>query len=408
MFLYNTKLIPKYLNLNTLGTGTVAAVMACTGPMLIVITAARSGNLSPEQTISWLFGIYFTGGLIGIILPLLTGMPIAGAWSIPSAVLMTQALNQFNFHEVIGAYLTAGLIIFLIGLLGWYQRLLSWLPVELVMAMLAGSMIHFATDMVKSVAAQPLIGGLTLFTYFFFTKYFVKIPPIVGAIISALILYLIFGPPLAMPELAFQFPSAWSPAFSLGSVLAISVPISVMLLGTEGAQGISVLRNAGYKPPVNLITMVNGFGTMLAGIFGGHSACIAGIMTALCSSKEAGEKDGRYVAAFVSGIWMCIFGFFASIALALIFLMPQALIKLIAGLALINVLLSSLQRSFNGSQFQLGAFFTLAIALSGLNFYGISSTFWALLGGWLVSWFFENKDFRKRAFSSQVNPSSTA
>lgn len=394
----NTKSIPKYLNLKTISTGTVSTLMACTGPILIVITAAQNGNLLPEQSLSWLFGIYFFGGLIGIILPLLTGMPIAGAWSIPSAVLLTTAITQYEFHELIGAYMVAGLIIFLIGLLGWFDRLLSWLPMEIVMAMIAGSLIHFATDMVKSVADQPLVGGLTILAYFVFTKYFAKIPPIIGALVVSLILYIFFGQPLPLPEFSFQLPSLWLPEFSIKSILAISVPITIMLLGCEGAQGISVVKNAGYNPPVNLITMVNGIGTVMASVFAGHSACIAGLMTALCSSKEVGEKDGRYVAAIVSGVLMCIFGLFASIALNLILLMPSTLMKLIAGLALIYVILTSLQRSFDGKQFQLGSFFSLVIALSGVSFAGISATFWALVGGWLISWFLEKKDFEKRAF----------
>ena len=135
---------------------------------------------------------------------------------------------------------------------------------------------------------------------------------------------------------------------------------------------------------------------MFAGMFGGHSACNGGIMTALCAAKDVGPKETRYVAAFISGIWLMIFGLFASISLSLILIMPLPLIKLIAGLALIGVLLTSLQRSFHGKQFQMGAFFTLIIAMSGISFLGIGATFWALIGGWMVSWFLEKKDFKKR------------
>ncbi|MGO4890477.1 benzoate/H(+) symporter BenE family transporter [Anaerobacillus sp. MEB173] len=404
----NTKSLRNNLDIKTVGTGTVAAVICCTGPILIVITAAQNGNLLPEQTVSWLFGIYFIGGLIGIILPLLLGMPIAGAYSIPSAVLMTQAITQFSFEQVIGAYLIAGLLIFLIGLFGWFQTLLDWLPAEIVMAMIAGSMIHFATDMIQSIFVFPILGGAIVLSYFFFAKYLRAIPPIVGALFVGLALFPFFGHSLSVPDLTFHFPSIWLPDFSFGAVLAISIPITVMLLGTEGAQGISVLKSAGYKPPVNLITMVNGLGTMFAGIFGGHSANIGGIMSALCSSNEVGPMDKRYVAAFVSGVWMCIFGLFASISLALILLLPLAFIKLIAGLALINVLLSSFQRSFSGGQFQMGAFFSLVIAMSGINFYGISSTFWALAGGWCISWFLEKHDFKKRISTSKSTLSNSA
>lgn len=167
----NLKAIPSFLDARTFSVGTVGAALACTGPALIVITAAQNGNLLPEQTISWLFGIYFFGGLIGIILPLILGMPMGGAYSIPGAVLMTQATAQFSFSELVGAYLIAGLIMLVIGYLGWFDKLLTLLPLELVMAVLAGSMISFATEMVKSTVLLPLIGGSTILAYFLFSKY---------------------------------------------------------------------------------------------------------------------------------------------------------------------------------------------------------------------------------------------
>ncbi|QBP41011.1 benzoate/H(+) symporter BenE family transporter [Paenisporosarcina antarctica] len=407
-FIKNALSIPKYLSIKNMSAGTVAAIICCTGPVLIVITAAQNGNLTTSQTISWLFGIYFVGGLLGIIMSLLFGQPIAGAYSIPSAVLMTQAITQYSFNEAVGAYLIAGSLIFIIGFLGWFDRLLIWLPSELVMAMIAGSMIHFGTDMIKSLSMLPLLGTITLLSYFIFAKIFPKIPPIIGAVIVGFTLFPFLAQSSSKMNFTFEMPAIWMPDFSLSAILAISIPITVMLLSTESAQGITVLKDEGYQPQAKKIIMISGIGTMFAGIFGGHSACMGGIMSALCASKDVGPKETRYVAAFISGVWLVIFGLLASLSLSFILLMPQSLIKLIAGLALIGVLLKSLQRSFHGKQFQLGAFFTLIIAMSGVNFLGISATFWALIGGWIVSWFLEKKDFKQRISSSTVISSKAA
>ncbi|WP_019413304.1 benzoate/H(+) symporter BenE family transporter [Paenisporosarcina sp. TG20] len=399
-FIKNATSIPSSLTIKNMSAGTVAAIICCTGPVLIVITAAQNGNLTTNQTISWLFGIYFVGGLLGIIMSLLFGQPIAGAYSIPSAVLMTQAITQYSFNEAVGAYLIAGLIIFIIGILGWFNRLLVWLPSELVMAMIAGSMIHFGTDMITSLTLLPLLGSITLLSYFIFAKILPKIPPIVGAVIVGFSLFPFLDQGSSKMDFSFELPSIWIPDFSFYAILAISIPIAVMLLSTESAQGITVLKDEGYQPKVNKIIMLSGIGTMFAGMFGGHSACMGGIMSALCASKDVGPKETRYVAAFISGVWLVIFGLLASLSLGFILIMPLSLIKLVAGLALIGVLLKSLQRSFHGKQFQMGAFFTLIIAMSGVNFLGISATFWALIGGWMVSWFLENKDFKQRISSS--------
>ena len=400
-FINNARSLPGSINIKTLSAGTVSAIICCTGPVLIIITAAQNGHLLPGQTISWLFGIYFIGGLLGILMPLLFRQPIAGAYSIPCAVLMTQAITQYSFHEAIGAYLIAGLLVFIIGFLGWYEKLLTWLPSELVMAMIAGSMIHFGSEMIDSVTMLPLLGSLTLLTYFLFAK-FSKIPPIVGAALVGFSLFPFLNQSPEKVEFMFALPSIWMPDFSVNAIFAISIPIAVMLLGTEAAQGITALKDEGFQPKVNKIIMINGVGTMFAGMFGGHTACNGGIMTALCAAKDVGPMETRYAAALVSGVWLMIFGLLASHSLSVILIMPIALIKLIAGLALIGVLLTSLQRSFHGKQFQMGAFFTLIIAMSGVSFLGISATFWALIGGWMVSWFLENKDFKKRVSARAV------
>lgn len=404
----NLKDILQNIDLKTTSTGTVAAIIAVTGPLLIVITAAQNGNLTSSQTISWIFAVYFFAGVIGIILPLVYKMPIPGAYSVPGAVLMTQAVTHYHFNELVGAYLIAGLLIFLIGWFGWFQTIITWLPKEIVMAMIAGAMIHFATDMVQSVFVIPVLGIIIILTYFICAKYISAIPPIVGSLIVGILLFPFFSDPITKIDLQFQLPSLWMPEFSLSAIFAISIPITVMLLGTEAVQGFTVLKNAGYEPPINKVTMVSGIGTMLAGIFGGHSACIAGIMTALCSSKETGPKEKRYIAAFFSGILMSIFGIFASFILSFILLIPASLVKLIAGLALTNFLLSTFQQSFSSGQFQMGAFFSLAIAMSGINFLGMSSTLWALIGGWSISWFLERHHFKERLTYTKTNFSKNA
>lgn len=401
--------IRKDIDLKTVSTGTVAAIIACTGPLLIIITASQNGQLSSTQTTSWIFAVYFVAGLIGIIMPLLYKMPIAGAYSVPSAVLMTQAITQFSFQEAVGAYIVAGIFIFLIGYFGWFETIINWLPTEIVMAMIAGSMIHFAIDMIQSTLILPIIGIAALLTYFICAKYISFIPPIVGALLVSMIFVPFYSDSMQSFSFQFEWPSFWVPSFSFNAIFAISIPITVMLLGTEAVQGFTMLKNAGYKPPVNIVTMVSGIGTMLAGMMGGHSACIAGIMTALCSAKETGPKEKRYIAAFFSGILLCIFAIFASIILSLIILIPMAIIKIIAGLALLNFLLSTFQQSFRSGKFQMGAFFAFIFAMSGIHFFGISSTFWALVVGLCVSLFIEKEHFKQRISESRqknVEPAS--
>jgi benzoate membrane transport protein len=399
----NVRRLPRYMDTKIVSAGTVAAVMAFTGPLLIIITAAQNGGLTSIQTFSWLFAVYAFGGLLGIIMSLRYGMPIAGAFSIPSAVFLTQAITQFSFTELIGSYLIAGFVIFIIGIFGWFEKIMNWLPIEIVMAMIAGSMIHFAIDMLDSVVELPVIGAGTFLTYFLLARGFPKIPPVVGALTVGFVLFVLFGDfSMGNWDISYQLPSMWMPEFSWSAFFGVSVPIVIMLLGTECAQGISVLKNAGYKAPVNQITMASGIGTMVGSFFGGHSVCIAGIMSAMCSSDQVGPKEKRYAASFFNGLLMLGFGLLIPLVVGVILLLPKLLVVLIAGLALIGVLLTSFQKAFHGRRFQMGAFFSLVIAMSEISFWGISSTFWALVGGWVVSWVLEPHDFIRETTSADT------
>ena len=150
-----------------------------------------------------------------------------------------------------------------------------------------------------------------------------------------------------------------------------------------------------YRPPFNAMTIISGVGGLLAPLFGGHNANIAGPMTAICSSEQAGEdREGRYAATVVNGVLFAAFGVFAGAAVAVVTALPASLVAALAGLAMIGVLLSSFQGAFEGRRFQIGAIFALVIAMSGVTILGISAPFWALVGGVVASLVLEPKDFR--------------
>lgn len=80
--------------------------------------------------------------------------------------------------------------------------------------------------------------------------------------------------------------------------------------------------------------------------------------------------------------------------MSLVTALPGELIGVVAGLAMIGVLISAFQGAFQGGRFQMGAFAALIIAMSGVTIFNISSPFWALVGGVLISLILERKDFR--------------
>ncbi|MGD6875697.1 benzoate/H(+) symporter BenE family transporter [Bacillus infantis] len=371
-----------HLNINTISAGTLAAVFGCTGPALIVIGGAQNGGLTQVETISWLFAIYFFGGLLGLILALKYRQPIAGAYSIPGAVL------------VAGAYLVAGIIVFLLGISGLIGKVMHWVPVPIVMAMIVGAMIRFGTGMITSIEEAPLIAGSAILVYLLSSRLIKKVPPILSAFFVAVILAVLMNQfQIKGMETNFIVPQFVVPAFNIDAILSISIPLALLVIGAENAQATGVLISQNYRPPINAMTILSGVGGIVTSLFGGHNANIAGPMTAICSSEEAGKKEGRYAAVIVNGVLFAAFGLLAGVAVPFVTAMPGVLIGTVAGLAMIGVLLSSLQAAFSKPKFQIGSFFALIIAMSGVSFFSISSPFWAIIGGVLVSAIIEQKDF---------------
>lgn len=385
------------LNVNTITAGIVATVFGCTGPALIIMNAAQKAKLSDVQTISWLFSVYFFGGLISIIMGLYYKMPINGAYSIPGAVMLASALPLFSFNEAVGAYLIAGVLVLLLGVSGLIGKAMRWIPLPIVMAMIAGAMFRFGLGIVTSTQKAPIIAGAALIAYFAGQRLTKKISPILWSlIIGVIVAFFVGGFKFADVKITWIPPQFFVPSFSVGALFAIAIPLAVLVIGAENAQAYGVLTAQGYKAPINAMTVISGIGGIVASFFGGHNANIAGPMTAICSSEEAGpDKSGRYAATIVNGITFGSFGLFASVAVPFVKALPSDLVSLLAGLAMIGVLLSAFEQAFSSRKFRYGAFFALVVAMSGITLLKISAPFWSLVIGVIVSLIMEPQDFER-------------
>ena len=388
--------ISKYLNSQTIGSGLVSTIFGCTGPCLIVIAAGNEAGFTLADIVTWVFGIYVFGGLLGAILATYYKMPISGAYSIPGATLMGTALAGYSFNEAAFAFIIAGVIVLVIGLTGLIGKIMDFLPLEIVMAMVAGAMMKFGIGVVKSINTDPLVCGACFLVFLIVPIFFKKIPGVLSALIVGVFLAWItgrFGGNIG--DISFIAPRIIAPEFNFQLILSCSIPLAVLVMGAENAQAMGVLKGAGYKVPANVMTIASGLGGIVSGIFGAHNANIAGPMTAICASSEAGEKDGRYVASVVNGITFAIFGLFAAYAISFVNLIPATLVGTLAGLAMINVLIDSLKTAFYSGKFKIGSFAALCVGLSGISILHIGCAFWALVVGVVVSLIVERQDFKK-------------
>lgn len=400
--------IPKYLNLNTIGGGLTAAAFGLTGVPLILIAAAENGQLTASQTTSWIFAVYLIGGgFIGLTMALYYQRPIVGAWTIPGAAMIGPILADFNLEVAAGAYFLSGVAVLLVGLSGQFRKLVSVIPTPIIMAMIAGVLIDFSISIIPSFQSSYVIVGLGLLGYVFFTNYFERVPGIIGAIVLGTVAAVVQGQTaLSSVDIAVANPNIVTPAFSVDAMISIAVPLTVMVLGAENMQSIGVLQAEDYEPPINGMVTISGIGGILTSLLGGHNANIAGPSTAITASEISGDREGRYVASLITSVLYGLFGLFAASAVAFSNALPGDLVTMLAGLAMIPVLINAFESTFaDTSMYRYGSIFALIIGMSGVTISGIGAAFWSLVGGILISLVVEYDDWRQADFSVEPTES---
>jgi benzoate membrane transport protein len=402
----NFKDLRQNINVNTVSAALVASIFGCTGPVLNIISGATTGGLTYTQTISWIFAIYFFSGLVGIFLSLKYRQPISGAGTLPGAILVAGSLTHFSLNEAIGAYLAANILVLILGTSGLIDKVMKWIPIPIVMAMIVGVMIRFATDMITSITISPVLAGSAILVFLLSSRFLKKVPPVLTALIAAVLLAIFTNAfEIQSIQYSFMIPQLIMPAFSLEAILSIGIPLALLIICSENAQATGVLMAQGYKPPNSAMAIYGSVVGLIASFFGGHATNIAGTMTAICSAKEVGEKESRYASSVMNGFFFSTFGLLASLIVPFVIAMPIVIVNVIAGLAMLGILINSLKTAFSDSKFQMGAFFALIIGISGVNFFNISAPLWAIIGGLLVSILIEKDHFKLRSkVSDQIEP----
>ena len=388
----------KYTNGATLSSAIISTIFGCTGPCLVTIAAAQAAGFTNEETVSWIFGIYVFGGLLGMILALYYKLPISGAYSIPGATLMGTALAGYSFQEAAGAFVLAGIIVLLLGVTGLIGKVMRWLPLPIVMGMIGGCMLKFGTQIITGVNGLPVVCGLAVLAFLLVPRVIKGFPGVLAALIVGVIAAIATNSFAGEAgELAYIPPQLVIPKFNPNLVLSCSLPLAALVVGAENAQAMGVLEAQGYNVPANGMTVASGIGGIISGLVGAHNANIAGPMTAICSSQEAGPKEGRYAASFWNGLTFAAFGVVGSFAIAFVSFIPTSLVNVLAGLAMMNVLIQSFQEGFGSGKYKTGAFFALCVGASGVTILNIGSAFWALVAGVVVSAICDSKDFKADA-----------
>ncbi|MEH2553476.1 benzoate membrane transport protein [Bradyrhizobium algeriense] len=382
------------LTIGTIGQGLVAGIFG-TAVSLVILNGATKAGLGPTEATSWIFGVYFIGGLVTILVALIYRQPISFSWSIPGTALVVAALKDYSFAQLIGAYLIVAALVTTIALTGVVGRIVKYLPFPIVVAMIGGILLQFAIGVVGASQAQPVIVGAAIIGYFLTAKVLKKVPGVLGALVfGAAAAFLAGKLNFGSIELHLVMPTATAPGWSSSVILSVAVPLALLIICAENTKGVGILLSAGYVPPTNSMLFASGIGTLFSGMFGGHNLNVAGPMTAICSSPQAGNIGTRYAASVVQGVIYVAFGLVASMAVSTVRALPSELVGAVAGLAMITPLVVALNAAFAARKFQVGALVSLVVASTSLTIFGIGAPLWALAIGTLASWIVEPDSFR--------------
>ncbi len=381
----------KDLNHKNMAAGMVAGIFIITGPTALILEASSNGNFTMEQTILWLFAVYVFGGLFGMILPLYYRIPIVGGHTLTGVAFLATMTTQFTFHELIGAYIVSAILMLLIGSLGLFSKLMNLVPKEIISAMLAGMITKYMVNFIISINQLLIVGVISLITFFIFSRWKTKIPPVIAAIIIGFIVLVLFYP-MNSGEWTTEMiiPHIQSPAFNAVSFLSISIPLALLILSNDAAVAVGALKQNNYHAPVNRIISLSGVFSIVTSFFGGQSANIAGMATVICSDEEAGPKEKRYMGAVVTGFLLLLYGIFSWKLVPLIQALPKEFISIIVGFSLLAVFGNSLHQSFSKQSMKISATFAFIIALSNITILHVSAPVWSLVVGAFIARYIEN------------------
>jgi benzoate membrane transport protein len=365
--------------------GLISVIVNYGGTFILVFQAAKMAGLSPELTASWVWSVSIGVGITGLMLSWVSREPIITAWSTPAAAFLVTALQSTPYGEAVGAYLISGLAFVLLGLSGYFERLIRMIPPGIAAGLLAGILLQFGIGAFGGMSIDPvLVAALTV--AYVVLKRFAARYAVVGILVLGLALLLLQGRvDMSGLTLRFAAPVFTMPVFSLNALLSVALPLFLITLTGQYMPGMLVLRNDGFKTSANPIVTITGLGSLLMAPFGSHAFNIAAITAAICTGREAHEDPSkRWIAGIAAGIFYVVVGVFGVTLAAVFMAFPATFITTLAGLALLGTIGGSLAGAMADAKTREASLITFLAAAANIKMLGIGGAFWGLLIGLVV------------------------
>lgn len=365
--------------------GFTTVLVGITSSIIIVFQAATILGASSQEIASWIWALGLTLGLSSIILSLYYKIPLISAWSTPGAAYIVLNGENININEAIGSFIVSGLLMTIFGFSSWFKKIITYIPISITSAMLAGTLFPFCLKIFDSYKINPWL-ILAMIASYFISKLYIPKYSILTTLIIGLSIAVTQGG-IATNSLQFQItsPVFTPPIFTFHAFWTITLPLFMITMVSQNLVGITIVKSYGYDCPTNQAIGITGLFNTIFASFGAFSTNLAAISAALCLSSEVHEdKSRRYIASTIAGLFYVLVGIFGVTITSFLFLFPKELIVALASLALLSTLISSLLDSFKIKEEQDSAILTFMITISNIKIFGINSIIVGGLFGMLL------------------------
>lgn len=382
------------LSVSAFTAGFVAVLVGFTSSVALVFQAAQALHATPEMLASWMWALGLGMGLCSLLPSLWWRKPVMVAWSTPGAAVLAAAATAGNFSmgEAIGAFMACAALIALAGWTGWFERVMSRIPVALASALLAGVLTRFGlAGFAAAQSALPLV-VVMLLAYLVGRRWAARYAVPLTLLAAIVLVALTSGFTGANITLGLARPVWVAPQFSVSALVSLGLPLFIVTMASQNLPGVAAINAAGYGDrraqggdagiPISRTITLTGLVTLVLAPFGAFALNLSAITAAICMGPEAHPDPARrYTAAASCGLLYLLIGVFGATITGLLSAFPRELVAAIAGLALLGTIANALVLALEQSAHREAAIITFLVTLSGVVIAGVGSAFWGVVAG---------------------------
>jgi len=373
------------LPVSALSAAAVGTIVGFGGTVALVVQAGHVLGASPDQIVSMVTALCLGIAVPGMLLSWRLKVPVILAWSTPGAALLAASTLGLGWPTAVGAFVIAGVLMVITGLVPALGRLAARIPGGIASAMLAGVLLPFCLKLFL-VFPTDLALAAGLFTVFLIMRRLAPTWALPAVLAGAFLVLALRGQVTTPPGTGlFGQLSPVLPVFDLKAAISLALPLFLVTLVSQNLPGLVVLRAAGYEPPPGPLLLSTGLATVILAPFGAYGINMAAIVAAICTGPDAHpDPNKRWIVGVLYGGLYLVAALFAAPLAGLFIAMPPGALAVLTGLALIGPLTGALSGAMAEPDHREAAVIAFAATASGVALFGIGSAFWGLLAGFVA------------------------